>query len=236
MTKGPNYCKTILCLAKSWRPHGHCVAGKVSDNGKTGAWLRPVDANNENAVSNADSQYQDGTFADVLDVVRIPFVGPRPEGHQTENEDLDAGYYWVKQGDATWADVTGATDTVVGSLWSNTESSHHGLNDKVSEAEAGTFKQSLYLIKPAKLDLIIGDESKFGGGMQRRIRADFQFNGVRYNFVVTDPWIAAKYEGKEGTFRIAECRLCVSLPEVFNGNATKLAAAIITPERVNKKA
>jgi hypothetical protein len=55
MAEGPKYRKTILCLAKSWRPHGHCVAGKVFDNDKTGAWLRPVNAANENAISDADA-------------------------------------------------------------------------------------------------------------------------------------------------------------------------------------
>jgi hypothetical protein len=236
MNKAPNYRKTILCLAKSWRPHGHCVAGKIFDNGQAGAWLRPVNAKNGNAASDADLQYQDDTSAGVLDVVSIPFIGPRPESHQTENEDLDPEYYWIKKGGATWAEVVGATDTVAGTLWSNTDSSYHGLNDKVSEAEAATFKQSLYLIKPEQIDLVVGDESLFGGGTQRRIRAYFRFNGVCYNFVVTDPWITAEYDGKEGTFRIDKCRLCVSLPEVFKGTATKLAAAVITPERVNKKA
>ena len=183
MSNGPNYRKTILCLANSWRPHGSCVAGKVFDKGKTGAWLRPVNADNENAISDTDSQYKDGTSADVLDIVSIPFNEPKPDGHQTENEHINAGYYWKKCRDATWADVTAATDAVAGTLWSNTESSYHGLNDKVPAAEATKFKQSLYLIKPERIDLIAGDELKFGGGTQRRIRADFLFNGVRYKFV-----------------------------------------------------
>jgi hypothetical protein len=198
MAEGPKYRKSILCLAKSWRPHGHCVAGKVFDNGKTGAWLRPVNAANENAISNADAEYKDGTSADVLDIVSIPFTEAKPDGHQTENEHIDPNYYWIKRRDATWADVKGATDVLEGPLWSNSDRSYHGINDKVSAAEAGTFKQSLYLIKPDQLDLVAGDESKFGGGTQRRIRADFRFNGVRYNFVGTDPWISAEYESKDG--------------------------------------
>ena len=238
MTKeGPNYRKTILCLANSWRPHGSCVAAKVFDKGKAGAWLRPVNSANENAISKADLQYEDGAFADVLDIVSVPFIEPRPEGHQTENEHIDPDYYWIKRGDATWADVTGATDTVAGPLWSNTKSSQHGLHDKVPAAEAGKFKRSLYLIKPDQLDLVAGSKSKFGGGTQRRVRANFRFNGIPYNFVVTDPWVAAEYPpGKDGTFRIADSRLCVSLAEVMDEYAIKLAATVITPERVDKKA
>jgi hypothetical protein len=94
---------------------------------------------------------------------------------------------------------------------------------------------SLLLIKPSGLDLAVGPESQYGGGSRRRVRAKFQFNGVAYNFVVTDPWVETKYfSGQDDTFRINKSRLCVSLAEVVNGNATKLVAAVITPERVNE--
>lgn len=236
MSDEPKYTKTVLCLANSRRPGGRCVAGKLFDNGKTSDWLRPVNSENGNAISEAELQYEDGTSADVLDIVEIPLIEPKPEEHQTENERTSPDYYWVKRGDATWSQIRAATDSLSGSLWSNTESSFHGLHDKVPAAEAGKFKRSLYLIKPDHLDLVVGRESQFGGGSRRRVRAAFQFNGARYNVVVTDPWIEAKYfAGKDGTFRIDKCRLCVSLGELFEGNAIKLAAAVITPERVGKK-
>jgi hypothetical protein len=235
MAGQPAYTKTMLCLATSWRPGGSCVAGRVFADGKSTAWLRPVNPDNGNAISASDLQYEDGTSTTVLDIVSMPFMEPKPDGHQTENEKIDNGYWWTKSGDATWKDMTTATDVLSGTLWSNNHSSFHGLHDKVSTAEAATFDKSLYLIKPDQLSLVIGDESKFGGGTQRRIRAAFVFNGVQYNFVVTDPWIDAQYAGKEGTFNIAECRVCVSLPEIINGYSTKLAASVITPDRVKKE-
>jgi hypothetical protein len=88
------------------------------------------------------------------------------------------------------------------------------------------------LIKPAELDLVVGKESQFAGGTKRRIRANFRFNDVLYNFVVTDPWIDTKYfDGADGTYRINESRLCISLSGVIGDHAIKLAAAVITPER-----
>jgi hypothetical protein len=56
-----------------------------------------------------------------------------------------------------------------------------------------------------------------------------------YNFVVTDPWIEAKYfAGPDGRFQIAVSRLCISLSEMFNGFAYKLVATVITPDRAGK--
>jgi hypothetical protein len=67
----------------------------------------------------------------------------------------------------------------------------------------------------------------------RRVRADFDYNGTRYNFVVTDPVIQAEYFAKpDGTYRVNDARLCISLAEILHGSATKLVAAVITSDRV----
>src|ERR1700733_238560 len=186
MSQEPKYTKKILCLANSRRPGGRCVAGKEFADGATGAWLRPVNAQNGNAISETDLQYENGKYADVLDLIEIPLVEEKPHGHQTENHLITPDYYWMKRGCATWAQIVDATDNVSGPLWSNPEHSFHGRNDKVPEALANTLTGSLLLIKPSLLDLVVGPESQYGGGSRRRIRADFQFDGVRYNFVVTD--------------------------------------------------
>jgi hypothetical protein len=159
-------------------------------------------------------------------------LGAIPHGHQTENHRIDTTVRWLRKSLATWAQIVEATDDLKGPLWTNGDYSHHGINDKVSEALAKDLKNSLVLIKPTKLALVVGKESMFGGGEQRRVRADFNFNETRYNFVVTDPWVEEKYfAGKDGRFTIAESRLCVSLAEVIHGSATKLVATVITPDR-----
>jgi hypothetical protein len=198
-----------------------------------GGWIRPVNAQNNNAITEADLQYEKGTQADVFDVVTVQMMGSKPEGHQTENHLINPDYYWAKQSKATWAQIEEATDTVAGPLWLDGPSSFHGRNDKVPEAAAKCLPNSLMLIEPAELNLVVGRESQFAGGTRRRVRADFKFNGVSYNFVVTDPWIEAKYfAGEDGTYPISDCRLCVSLSEVIGDHAIKLVAAVITPERV----
>jgi hypothetical protein len=101
MSKAPKYVKTILCLANSRRPGGRCVAGKEFAGGKTGAWIRPVDPQNDNAISEQESLYKDGASADLLDIVTIPMTEPKPQHYHTENHQIDPGFYWAKQGRAT---------------------------------------------------------------------------------------------------------------------------------------
>lgn len=233
MSQEPKYEKTLLCLANSRRPGGRCVAGKELTGGKIGAWIRPVNAQNGHAISESDLQFENGTSADVFDIVKVPMVEASPHGHQTENHLISPDYYWTKQSRATWAQIAEATDAVTGSLWPNGDWSYHGTNDKVSEALANGLTNSLLLIAPTNLELVVGPESQFGGGVRRRIRAVFKFNGSHYNFVVTDPWIEAKYfAGADGRFPLVGSRLCVSLAEILNGSATKLVATVITPDRL----
>jgi len=233
MSEEPNYAKTILCLANSRRPGGRCVAGKELSGSNIGAWIRPINAQNGNAISELDLQLENGAAADVLDVLTIPMAEPRPQGHQTENHVIAPDYYWTKESRADWEQVIAATDMGTGMRWPTGQSSYHGLNDKVSEAFAAGLDHSLVLIEPTSLTLIVGPESQYGGGSRRRIRAQFMFRRNHYNLVVTDPWIEAKYFARlNGHFEIENSRLCISLTEVFNGSAFKLVATVITPDRI----
>lgn len=228
----PPYEKTIVCLANSRRPDGRCFAGKEFANGATGTWIRPINAANRDAISEEDRKYQNGTLADVLDIVTVPMQAPRPHAHHREDHQIRADYYWEQIGRATWQQIVQATDTVAGPLWPIETSSHHGLHDKVSEATVVKQPGSLLLISPTRLDLLVAMESQYNGPDRRRVRASFAFNGEQYNFVVTDPWIEEQYfAGKDGTYHVDSSRLCVSLPEIVGGHSTKLVAAVITPER-----
>ena len=235
MPNSPAYQKVILCLANSRKPGGRCVAGKEFANGAAGAWIRPINIQNHNSISEEDLHYGDGTSADVLDIISIPMISATPQAHQRENHVIDPNYYWTKQGRATWAQIVAATDANQGTLWTNGDSSYHGHNDKVAEALANTLTSSLKLIAPTRMELHVGFESMYGGGAKRKVRADFDFNHVRYNFVVTDPHIEDEYfAGQDGTYPVANSRLCVSLAEAINGLAIKLVATVLTPDRADQ--
>jgi hypothetical protein len=79
----------------------------------------------------------------------------------------------------------------------------------------------------------VGSESRYGGGADRRVRADFNYDNASYNFVVTDPVIETEYfDRPDGTYRIKDALLSVSLAEILHGSATKLVAAVITADRL----
>jgi hypothetical protein len=168
-------------------------------------------------------------------VIKVTLAQAQPLFHQTENHVI-APIRWEKLQEATWNHVAAATETTNGALWHDGLRSYHGVNDKVSEAIATTLNTSLMLLEPQTLTLVVAQESKFLGGYDRRVRAEFTYNNTPYNFVVTDPWIEQKYFAlADGRYDIPTSRLCLSLPEILNGNATKLVAAVITPENVEER-
>lgn len=227
------YKKTIMSLANSRRPGGTCFAGREFASGKSYGWIRPINSAHNGAISDQDRLYKDGSHADILDIVSIALLEPKPNQHHQEDHQIKSDEYWQKIGRATWQDVVKATDTVNGALWVNEDSSYHGRNDKVSATTASTLTRSLYLIKPTTLNLIVAPESLFQGGSIRRVRADFTYNNISYNFVVTDEPTETAYMSKDdGKYNIEDARLCVSLAEASHGIATKLVAAVITSDRV----
>ena len=235
MSAPSNYTKLFLCVANSRKPGGHCVGGRTFNRDNYTEWLRPVSTRNTHEISDAELLYADGTRAQLLDVIKLTLTQAEPLYHQTENHVI-AAVQWEKLQEAQWNHVTAATETTTSALWHDGLSSYHGLNDKVPEAIAHTLTNSLMLIEPQTLSLVVAQESKFMGGYDRRIRAAFTYNDTHYNFVVTDPWIENKYFAMEdGRYDIPMSRLCLSLPEILNGNATKLVAAVITPENVAER-
>lgn len=235
MSADLTYTMSFFCLANSRKPGGHCVAGKTFDPEKYIGWLRPVSTRNSHEISNVEHVYADGTGAKLLDVIKVTLTQAQPLVHQTENHVI-AAVRWEKLSEGNWNHVVTATESVNGPLWHDGLSSYHGRNDKVPEAIAQTLNTSLMLLEPQTLTLVVAQESRFLGGYERRVRAEFSYNGTSYNFVVTDPWIEQKYFALgDGRYEIPTSRLCLSLPEILNGNATKLVAAVITPENVGER-
>lgn len=235
MPQESKYTKTILCLANSRKMSGRCLAGKEFGGGNIGPWIRPVSARPHEEISEEERRYKDGHTASLLDIVSIPMLEPRPGTFQSENHLIADEYYWKKDARATWAQVVEAIDNVKGSLWLNGSSTNNGQNDQVPEEEAVKRKGSLVLVKPSNLTIEVAPEGGIYAPVKRRVRADFSLNGEYYNFVLTDAVMERKFlRGADGSFPVKDALLCISLGEVFQGHAYKLAAALITPDRVGQ--
>lgn len=222
------YSKTILCLANSRKTSGRCVAGREVVNNKLGDWVRPVSARGSGELSELDRRYENGQHPQVLDIIRIPMLEPKPHQFQAENHLINDDYYWTLERQVDWAGVHNALDGP-GLLWTNGDSSYSGVNDRVSAANLGQPQGTLRLIKVTDLSInVVVEGAEFNNG-KRKVRGRFTHGGVQHYLSITDPQIERQYlAGANGIFQIGEAILCISLGEIYNDYAYKLIASVIT--------
>ncbi len=219
--------KRIVCLANARKLQGRCIAGREWSNGRAGGWIRPVSNREHGEVSEYERQYEDGSDPQVLDVIDIPVLRPRPRSFQSENWLLDPEYYWKKAGRLSPFDLPQLTDPAA-RLWLDGHDTHHGRNDKIPLEIADSVHDSLKLVQVDALQLSVFRPDEAFGNTKRRVQGRFSHGGSRYCLWVTDPAYERKYLAKlDGTYAVGECFLTVSLGEPFGGAVHKLIAAII---------
>ena len=244
--------KQIVCLANSRKLSGRCIAGREWSEGRgAGNWVRPVSDREGGEVSEYERQYEDGSDPRVLDIIRIPVVGPQPEGWQTENWLLDPEFYWQKEGRCSWFDLAEFLDPVA-PLWIdgyNTSSGRHdkipldlvdpllqrpedglvrGRHDRAPLDSLEPVSGSLRLIHVERLELSVFKPGEAFGNNKRRVQGRFSYAGKDYALWVTDPLYERKYLAKlDGVYEIGECYLTVSLGEPYLDACYKLIAAVM---------
>ena len=238
-----SYIKKVVCLANSRKRGGSCFAGKEVLGNGYGRWIRPVSARESEEISEAEQTFSTGGRPQILDVVIIPMLVPRPVHHQRENHLIhgvgDGSWSWEKTGSVDKQQLPELLDSVAGDLWINESSTQHGENDRVSVAEARDLGGSLLLIQPSYLKIIVQFEPN-QTQTRPRVRAIFGYNGRDYRLVVTDQDAEDKYQKKsyldsqkgrelptEYSVVVDNVYLCLSLGEEFEGYCYKLVATII---------
>src|SRR5260370_2335309 len=96
------YSTKIVCLAKSRKPGGRCIAGKVMEGDAFGGWIRPVSGRPSVEISLEERQFENGQEPEILDILDIPMIEAAPRLHQRENHIIDADSYWTTAGVVTW--------------------------------------------------------------------------------------------------------------------------------------
>ncbi len=219
--------KRIVCLANSRKLSGRCVVGKDLSGRRPGKWIRPVSDREHEEVSEYERQYQDGSDPQVLDIMDVPLLDPRPNGYQQENWLLDPGYYWVKIGRAAWSDLQKLADPVA-PLWINGNSTYSGLNDKIPLSLASELESSLRLVRADRLTLSVFKPGEAFGNAKRRVQGRFRYDGTDYWLWITDPGYERAFLAMEdGDYEIGESFLTVSLGEPYKDDCYKLIASII---------
>jgi len=220
--------KLIVCLAKSVKHGGYCIAGKEIDSGQ---WIRPISHREDEEIRIEDCACEGNEQPRVMDVISVPILEPRPGSYQRENCLIDSGARWSKKGKMTWDDVVKFVDKIGGPLWLNGFSSYYGINDRVPEANTSSHESSLVLIRPTNLYICVETEGEEFGNPRRKTRAEFGYDGHQYKIAVTDPVIKDRFWSMPGKHLMgSDDLLCVSLGEIHDGYAYKLAAAVITKD------
>ncbi len=221
--------KRIVCLANSRKMAGRCVAGKeVSESGHPGNWVRPVSNREGESISEPERCYADGNEPQLLDIIEVPLLEPKPKGYQQENWLLNTSRQWRKTGRLSWGDLPAYADPE-DPLWTNGFNSRGGENDQVPAGLAAEHDTSLRLVRVDDLTVVISEPSRPSANYPI-LRGRFSHCGETYCFRITDP---VSESGSVGLpyreYPVGERYLTVSLGEPFEGNAYKLIAAIIKP-------
>lgn len=226
--------KTLICLANSVRHHEHCVAGKEWTDAGPGEWIRPIHNAGKQEISAADQTYPGGGAPLPGDFFTLSLVQPYPEGNQTENHIIDRSKKWEAAGRASWVDMEACIDAEMETIWTVGDSSRLGENDQISAAARQSISSSLMLVRPANFVLRVARENQFDGSKKWKSRASFDFNGVPYRFVSTDPVMWKKYveRWEEADYELQDVVLCISMMGTsIDTDTTKLVAAVV--ERKN---
>ena len=221
--------KNIVCLAKSRKRSGFCVAGKELLDDKIKGWIRPVSKRFSEELIPNEIRYKYWKKPKLLDIINIPLTKHSPNSYQTENYLIDDSQKWIKNGSLKTTDLEKLCDDV-DSLWINGYSSQKGKNDKIPQeiTEKNIFS-SLLFIKPDSLSIIVGYKNQYYNEL-KRVWADLNFKGINYRLTITDPEIEEKFLPKNNkTYYISkkDLYLCISLSGPIYGFDYKLVAAVL---------
>ncbi|MEZ2757256.1 hypothetical protein ACBQ54_05970 [Providencia vermicola] len=208
----------LLCLAKSWKKKGYCIAGKNDNN----QWIRLVTDNpNNNAI------FGQGDSVSPLNYFTVTTLSHSPQGHQTENYIVDKNKEFVVNGTLQVADLKQYVDTP-DSLWGTGISSYYGLNDKVI-IDDNIPVNSLYLIEPDDT-IFIQMQNEYE---TEKLRLRFSYNGEEYLLTTTDMRLQEYFRQEDNKLDDEDEEelenikyLTISLAEPLNGNLYKVVAGV----------
>jgi len=210
------YKLTIVCLANSRKLKGRCVAGLQLRGANLGPWIRPVIPSGKGELF-AERLYAGWKDPQLLDLIEIAFLQPRPIACHQEDHLINSAEKWVRKGSVDREFLNPGLEEVRGHLWFDGGSTSNGLNDRIPAEVAEQLRSSLKLIQPKSITMRVQTEGAYFGKPKKKVRGLFSIAGHSYIFSVTDPVIEAEFKNApEGAERIVvDPILCISLSEVF---------------------
>lgn len=236
---------TLVILTKSYKNTALCVAGKevfkrkdwqgVEGDWEAGSWIRLVtsDQNTRGAIQKSQLSYGRGKYVELLDIVKVQTLGPKPTQAQPENHLIPGQSIWEKVGNWEKSKLNKLLD-YPDNIWLDPENYR---KDVISpDFFLKNSNESLYLIEPERLWIRLGYYTDaFTSRPRKEIRAAFKYNGENYRFSITDPRVRTKYDNEypninTGTksVELPNHKLCISIGDLFEETQKhyKLVASI----------
>ena len=175
--------------------------------------------------------YGDGSEPQLLDLMQIEFLKPRPSFCHREDQLIDPKVRWIYRGSLKRDCIASAVAPQGGCLWFDGGSTTFGINDKIPADAAARLTSSLKLVQPSGLYIKVQNEGAQFRKPRRVLRGYFSLAGFDYAFSVTDGRMERDLQdARPGTSRFLRAPLlCLSVSEIFESqNACyKLIAGVI---------
>jgi hypothetical protein len=171
--------KDIILLTTSKKMGNLCIAGVEKENGN---WVRIISEDDEikHAVTAKDARYKDGSFPQIMDVIRVKCKGHNPSYYQPENYVLDNSFCWKKLGRSSIKEllrIHPAENKPY--IFYNTDKCIDGVSVKGLK-DGDKYSLILILSKDVCIHVRRWPERK-------RVTMSFTYNGNRYRYVpITD--------------------------------------------------
>jgi len=236
--------KTLCILANSVKNQQSCIAGiEIEKNSEgrwqnTGRWIRPISHRPNGAISDSESFLKGkNRKPELFDIVEVPLSAPSHVEGQPEDWLIEVSSDWQHHGHFDPQKSVNAFLEQPENLWlQQTEKRDRVTPEWVARHEL----PSLYLIEPEQIKIYV-QESNYGNGPKRSRRAAFRYNGIDYDFGMTDPVVSTTHFTDYGTRESGlhagvslDCAaICVSLAPAWKGDLAsqayhyKLIAGII---------
>ncbi|MDD1414094.1 hypothetical protein MEN41_05310 [Dolichospermum sp. ST_con] len=241
----------IICLAKSTKLGGICLAGIKTDG--TG-WLRPISNRRDGTLYPEHYTTRDGQEPELFDIIRIPFIRHEPKCHHPENWLIHYSDKWQILGKATLKQAQILLKPEI--KQSSSQPQLLGNFDRrirYEDLQISPIKSSLTMINPEQLKW----EIKYNSQKKKSFRCLFSLCGNSYDLPITDPiWIDKLSFLEEGIYSCEEIieklnldnfepdkfRLTISLSEPFQPSSQseeifcyKLVASVINVADTSKR-
>ncbi|MBE9054798.1 hypothetical protein [Sphaerospermopsis sp. LEGE 08334] len=214
----------IICLAKSTKHGGICIAGIKTDGS---GWLRPISNRRNGTLYPEHYTTRDGQEPELFDIIRIPFIRHEPQYHHPENYLIHYSYKWQILGKASLEQVKNLIKPEI--KRSSSEPKLLGNFDKqigYEDLQNTPLKSSLAMINPEVLEW----EIRYNHQNKKVFRCLFSLCENFYDLPITDPvWIEKLNVLEEGIYSCEDVikkldlvnfepdkfRLTISLSEPF---------------------